>query len=142
MSRQFGPCGESIEVTYPVQKLAVDLTAPTTWNGESSIVSVTGIDASSGLTTVFSVPSAKGVVSRVSFGAMTSQDYTVKLTIDNEVKYNGVWTVTDAGPVLFGGNGGNNSMYDPVFFEENFLLEIQSTSDTSINADITYRKLD
>jgi len=140
MSREFGPCGENISV-YGMPVLAPDLTAPTTWDGLAPTTTITGIDASSGLTTVLSLPDASGYITWLNFGSMTAEDYTIKLTIDGAVIWNDVWTVTGSTAQLIGAASTAAKVYDPVAFNNSFLLEIQSTSDNNICATYMRRKL-
>ena len=121
-------------------KWAADLTAPTTWVGTSSTVQISGIDPSSGLTTVISIPSKKGVMNLITMNSLTAEDYTIKLTIDGVVKWNGVWTVAASSAALIGGIATTVLGYDPCPFDNSFLLEIQSTSDTSINVTYQFRE--
>ena len=123
-------------------KWAADLTAPSTWTSATgSSVQITGLDPSSGLTTAISIPAKKGVMNSITLNSMVSEDYTIKLTIDGVVKWNDVWAVGNSTVALIGGTSVGVLGYDPCPFDNSFLLEIQSTSDTAINVTYQFREI-
>ena len=122
-------------------KLAPDLTAPTTWEGQRPFVRITGINASAGLTTVLSI-SGKGVVSYAAFIDLTAASNTIKLTIDGDVIFNDDWTTTGTNPAIIGAaTATSDFFYDPVSFNSSFLLELQTPVDTNVEFEYMYRKL-
>ena len=119
-------------------RLAPDLAAPTTWAGQRPSITITGINPSAALTTVLSITGEKGVINYSYFDNMTAENYTVKLTVDGSVIYNDVWAVANTAPTFNGAHTTSSFYTDPIYYSTSFLLEIQSTTDTSI--DYTYTK--
>jgi hypothetical protein len=131
----------AISGSQTLPTLAPDLSAPSNWQGGGSSVLITGINPSAGLTDVLNITNQKGVISLARFTSMAPEDYTIELTIDDEIIFNDTWTVTSASPVLWGGDAAGNVWLEPVPFYRSFLLRIQSTTDTNIEFEYIHRKL-
>jgi len=121
-------------------RLAPDLTLPATSSGASMVTSITGIDPSAGLTTVLSITSTKGYIPYLVLSNLASENYTIKLTIDGDVIWNGVKAVSAANIILIGGSSTSILGFDPFPFNTSFLLEVQSTTDTDISCGFLMRK--
>lgn len=109
---------------------------------------VAGIDGSSGLVTALSL-TGKYAISLLLFSSMNAEAFTCKLTVDGEVIYNDtdtIYTSSASGLWCIFGRGGavtassnlnsypwNASTMSHFVCESSLLLEIQSTTDTSIN---------
>ena len=124
-----------------ISQLAPDLTAPTTWNGLASSINIVGLNPSAGLTTAISIPAKKGSINYLTLNSLIAEDYTIKLTIDGVVIWNDVWTISGTSAILIGGPNTSTLGFDPCYFNESFLLEIQSTTDTSIGLTYVFREL-
>lgn len=119
-----------------IPTLAPDLTWP-----NSKLISntgykqIAGIDATAGLTTALSL-TGKFLISGLLFDDMISEAYTVKMTVDGVVIWNdSIASVTSTALVLYGAasNSFTNSTNEPGFIcNTSLLLEIQSTTDTSV----------
>jgi len=97
---------------------------------------VTGIDASSRLTTVLSL-TGKYVISYIVLSALTAESNTSKLTIDGVVIWSDTYT-TGTSDALFGSVETNAAgISESIQCESSFLLEYQTATDTSIN--LTYQ---
>lgn len=112
-------------------KLAPDLTWPSTRSFSGALYAqVTGIDASSGLTTVLSL-AGKFKINYVELSAMTAETNTIKVTVDGVVIMNGTNTFTEN--AIIGGTGNNPAVTsEEILCNTSFLLEVQTTSDTNI----------
>ena len=140
MARTFGSSGE-ITILGVMPQLAPNLTWPADTNGESAITTVTGIDPSAGLTTVLSITSTKGYISYAALGGVLSEAFTIKLTIDGVIIWNDSKTMVSSTSILIGGSSTTNLMYDVVQFDDSFLLEVQSATDTNISFSYLLRKI-
>ena len=121
-------------------RLAPDLTWPADTSGSSPQIILTGIDPSAGLTTVLSITGTKGYISLLYLSGCISENFTIKLTVDGTIIWNDVKNVTSAIAVLIGGINPSNFFYDSVSFNDSFLLEVQSTTDTDIGCQYVLRK--
>ena len=110
--------------------LAPDLTFPSDLLVSNGYKQITGIDATSGLTTALSL-TGKFAISHAFFFSFTAETVTLKLTIDGKVIMNDTYTSGTSQLVI-----GNESTSDRDHIistcEDTFLLEIQTATDTSI----------
>tara|TARA_R110000787_G_scaffold174803_1_gene287353 strand:+ start:34 stop:450 length:417 start_codon:yes stop_codon:yes gene_type:complete len=116
-------------------KLAPDLTYPAGKAGGNNLKDISGIDASSGLTTVLSL-TGKFAISYIAFTNQTTELNTYKLTIDGVVVWSNTHTATTATDVFLGSvtQTGSSWVSDTIITcEQTFLLEVQTATDTSIN---------
>lgn len=126
-----------------IPELAPDLTFPSdTQNGLKTTKSVTGIDASSGLTTVLSA-TGKFILRHLIFTELTNADtMTFKMTIDGEVIMNDVGfsqsgtTLSIISPALT--TDGPNEEY---VVNDSILVEMQTTTDTGFNMSYLLRPI-
>lgn len=112
--------------------LAADLTFPSSLKASSPLVEVLGINATASLTTILSL-TGKYHIGYLSFMNIAVENITIKLTIDDVV----IWNDTYANP--------GTSIYllaeitaagikSPGFVcKSSFLLELQTTADSSID---------
>lgn len=113
-------------------QLAPDLTYPSTLSNSSGFVSVSGIDGSSGLTTALSL-SGKFAIDLLWFSGLALESMTFKLTVDGVVIWNSSFTLLVSSLSLFGAfTSSNNSTTSSMQCKNSLLLEIQTTSDTSV----------
>lgn len=113
-------------------QLAPDLTYPSTLSGSSGFVTVAGIDGSSGLTTALSL-SGKFAIDLLYFAGLALESMTFKLTVDGVVIWNSSFSVSGTSLSLFGAfNSAANSTTSSMQCKNSLLLEIQTTSDTSV----------
>ena len=128
----------TVYVTSPLPSLAPDLTLPATSNSiNNMLTNITGINPSAGLTTVLSITGTKGYIPFLSLYNLTSENYTIKLTIDGVVIWNDVKNVGSAITQFIG----NGTTLDVAPFNDSFLFEVQSTTDTSISCQFLMRKI-
>lgn len=134
MSREFGICGQ-IVIDGGGIKLAPDLTFPAsaTFGTTSPSITITGIDASSGLTTLVSLV-GKFAVSFMLIGNATIENITLKLTIDGVPIWNDTMLSGSTLSNLVGDLGDNAT--NEFICDSSLLLEAQTLTDTSI--DFTY----
>jgi len=131
MSNTFGPCGE-VSVIGFLPELDEDLTFPSSVTS-SGYKEITGIDCSSGLTTVLSL-TGKHIVSLLYLTNMTPENVTVKLTIDGVVRWDDSFSLGSTAIPLLGTNFSNNTAATDFFgCQTSFLLEVQTATDTSID---------
>lgn len=117
------------DLTYPSDKLL----------DPSTNKQITALDATGGLTTALSL-TGKFAISFLFFSVISNgQTLAIKLTIDGIVIWNDIgFTFSDAGGelALLGGpntvGSGDKVMAETIICKETFLLEIQTSSDTSI----------
>lgn len=115
-------------------QLAPDLKFPSDKNSLTNTTLISGIDGSSGLTTALSL-TGKFIVSYISLANFVAETSTVKLTIDGVVIWNDTFT-TATGTDYFIGNVVANYTDVTLQCNSSFLLEIATTTDTSV--DLTY----
>lgn len=113
-----------------IPRLAPDLTYPSSTSSPGVVYKqITGIDASSGLTTALSLSGGKFYVGYLSFQDLTAENITIKLTVDGEVKWNDTYTSSTL-ETIFGNISTNVSELQGC--EDSFLLEVQTATDTDI----------
>ena len=96
----------------------------------SEKILISGIDGSSGLTTAVSL-TGKYAISYLRFSALSNESTTVKMTVDGEVIYNDTRsTIASNQWFIFGGESESLPFFT---CDSSFLLEIQTTSDSSVN---------
>lgn len=119
-------------------KLAPDLTYPSSLNGSSPHILVTGIDASSGLTNLLNL-SGKYIVSALYILDLTAESITVKLTVDGVIVWNDTFVTSTILSLLSPSyNSESHPSYGPAIrCDSSFLLQLQTTSD----ADVSFRYL-
>jgi len=110
--------------------LAPDLTFPSDLLTNNGYKQITGIDASSGLTTALSLV-GKFAISSAVFISMTAETVTLKLTIDDTIIMNDTYT-SGTSQLVIGNESVNDRDHIVVTCQETFLLEIQTATDTSI----------
>jgi len=111
-------------------RLAPDLSFPSDiTQGSYPIVTITGIDASAGLTTALSL-TGKFSVSVIQFQNLPTDNVTFKLTVDGVVIWNSTPTLTVTAISLL---GRATTFLDPIQCNASFLLEVQTTADPSID---------
>ncbi len=120
-------------------QLAPDLTRLDTQNANSTRVTVTGIDASSGLTEVLAL-TGKYVVNLLDFQGLTAESDTVKLTIDGVVIFEETFTVGTT-LVVIGTLGAVSDDLQGYLVNSSLSLEIQTATDTSIQLDYQVRPI-
>lgn len=116
-------------------KLAPDLTFPSSKISNANYVQITGINAVGSLTTALSL-TGKFSVSYLALNSVAAETITVKLTVDgvviwNDTYANTVTTVNNFIGTLESVSGG--AAEQAVQCESSFLLELQTTADTSVN---------
>jgi hypothetical protein len=128
----------SLGASGSLPRLAPDLTLPATSNSPNNMLTnITGINPSAGLTTVISITGTKGYIPFLSLFNLLSENYTIKLTIDGVVIWNDVKNVGSATTQFIG----NGATLDVAPFNDSFLFEVQSTTDTSISCSFLMRKI-
>lgn len=122
-------------------KLAPDLTYPSTLQSGTGYVRVT-INAVGSLTTALSL-SGKFVVERLEFDQLLSETVTIKLTIDGTVIWNDTYTSPAANTVYLLGLAGVAGITNPssIRCDSSLLLELQTTTDTSVNLQYVARPI-
>ena len=123
-----------------VPRLEPDLTFPSSVFADQGIVVVTGIDASSALTTLLSL-TGKYLIQALIITSITAENITVKLTVDGEI----IWNDTYANPstaiyLLSSLNTISNpgiSFGSGIQCNSSFLLELQTAADN----DVTFQYL-
>ena len=114
-------------------QLAPDLTYPSSLGVNRGYVWVTGIDASAGLTTALSL-TGKFAIDLLQFVGLTNESITVKLTVDGVIIWNDTYVTGATTLRLFGLNeSGGEDTPSTMQCNESLLLEIQTTTDTSID---------
>lgn len=118
--------------SYPL--LAPDLTYPSAQPTGVNYNITTGIDATSGLTTILSLTGSY-VVSYLRLANLTSGDTnTLKLTVDGVIIWDDTFTgITDK--FLINGPNVSDVIGETIQCESSLLLEIQTTTDTNIRFD-------
>lgn len=120
-------------------RLAPDLSFPSGVGG-SGAYRITGIDGTGGLTTALSLTGGAFSVSLLEFTALTSENVTIKLTIDGVVIWNDTFVSGTSLPLL-GVSEGAVGVAGEIQCESYFLLEIQTTTDTSVTLDYLARPI-
>lgn len=111
-------------------KLDADLSWPSIANASSGFPSVT-VDPSGGLTTILSLSGKFAISYAELFSLTNAENYTVKLTVDGQVIWNETFAAVGTNAYLIGTQ--NNTYQDvPTSCEATWLLEVQSTVDTSV----------
>lgn len=120
-------------------KLDVDLTFPSDLLDQAAYKQIDGIDASSGLTTALSL-TGKFAIAHLSFINMLAESQTFKLTIDGVVIMNDTF-VGQADQLIVG--DASNTTRDNIIIQcdESLLLEVQTTTDTSITLNYVARPI-
>ena len=136
MSRDFAPFGEVI-VQGSVPVLDTDLSFPSSLASGVSYKEDTGIDATSGLTTLLTL-TGKHVINLLSISSLVSESITIKLTVDGVIRWNDTFVVSSTTLALLGGNFDSSSAYDISSCESSYLLELQTTTASSV----TFRHLE
>lgn len=124
----FGGGGSSIPL------LAPDLTYPSDKAADSvTYKSISGIDGTSGLATALSL-SGSFKINYLEFNSMTSEQVTIKMTIDGDIIFNDTFNMSSTSLLLFGGGMGTLEAEQQEVFKCNssLLLEIQTTTDNSV----------
>ena len=104
------------------------------------------IDPSAGLTTAISL-TGKFAVSSMGVSNTTAESFTIKLTIDSVVIINDTFTASSSGiSILNAVNGTAQSSVayngiGAIVCESSLLLEVQSTTDTSVNVNFVARPI-
>jgi len=116
-------------------QLAPDLTYPLDKASPTNVhTNITGIDATGGLTTALSL-TGKFVISRLHITGTTTENITIKLTIDGIVIWNTTVAIFTSGISLLGGAGSSAASPNidfPVQIDSSLLLEVQTITDTDI----------
>lgn len=150
MVYRIGGCSMTIKTSSlggggGIPALAPDLT----WPASKAVSSVgykriTGINATAGLTTALSL-TGKFLINGLIFDSMTSETYTVKLTVDGVVIWNDSMTSIGSSTLVLYGSASSsfsNSTNELGFIcNTSLLLEIQSTTDTSVNLEYIARPI-
>lgn len=116
-------------------KLAPDLLYHSSKESDTgSTTLVSGIDASSGLTTVISL-TGKFSVRLMRLDSLIAEQITIKLTIDGVVIWNDTFTLTSTGLWLWGfeQSGSAKTIVEDFICEESLLLELQTTTASSVD---------
>ncbi len=115
-------------------KLAPNLTFPSSLSGTSGHSVITGINAVGSLTTALSL-TGKFMIDLLRFDGLLAESMIFKLTVDGVVIWND--TFTPASNLLLIGNdntaGIASAGMSPIQCDSSLLLEVQTTTDTSIN---------
>lgn len=117
-------------------ELAPDLTFPSSLSAGVAYKETTGIDATSGLTTLLSL-TGKHMISLLEIRSLISESITVKLTVDSVVIWNDTFALSSTVLFLLGSNSSTSTSADFFSCNSSFLLELQTTTDT----DVTFRGL-
>ena len=112
-------------------QLAPDLTFPATLLGQNGFANVSAIDASAGLTTALSL-SGKFAINLLTFNSLSSEVITVKLTIDGVVIWNDSSTANINLQLLGSNTRADANVPESITCNTSLLLEVQTTTDTSI----------
>ena len=118
-------------------ELAPDLTFPSSLSAGVAYKETTGIDATSGLTTLLSL-TGKYMISMLEIRSLISESITVKLTVDGNVIWNDTFVLASTVLLLLGNNLTSSTATDYFSCTSSFLLELQTTTDT----DVTFRHLE
>lgn len=116
-------------------KLAPDLTYPSNKSSNKNYVYISGINAVGSLTTALSL-TGKFSVSYLALGSVAAETITVKLTVDGVVIWNDTYANTATAINNFIGtfeNLSDGAAEQAIQCESSFLLELQTTADTSVN---------
>ena len=114
-------------------KLAPDLSFPSDRAVGQEYIEVTGIDCSSGLTTVLSLTGGKFAIPFVRMVNMTNESVTIKLTIDGVVIYNDTFVLGTTSYQVIGNADASPNDILIIQCDSTFLLECNTTADTSID---------
>jgi len=131
----------SSKASGELPRLAPDLTYPTDKSSATiGWIKVSGIDASSGLTTALSL-TGKFVITFLQFSNLTNESLVVKLTVDGVIIWND--TIPSSGTLnnLLGAIDATNSPAEFIQCDTTFLLEVQTATDTSIDLDYLARPI-
>lgn len=112
-------------------QLAPDLTYPSNKAFSTTVYNeITGIDASGSLTVALSL-TGKFTVSYLVFEDLTSEQITIKLTIDGDIVWNDTFTSGASQALL----GNTTPFVIPELYmcKSSFLLEVQTLTDTNIS---------
>jgi len=122
-------------------QLAPDLTYPSSpTTGSVTYQVITGINGTGGLTTALSL-TGKYAVMFLEFLSVVAENVTIKLTIDGVVIWNENFT-SSSSIALFGNNSGANAGPNEILqCETSLLLEIQTTTDTSVQLNYLARPI-
>jgi len=121
-------------------RLAPDLTYPgDRLTSTIQFSSVTGIDASSGLTTLLNL-SGKFYIDFLEIDSITAETNTCKLTVDGVVVWNDTYA-TGTSDYLLGSRGVSNTIAGSIQCDTSFLLEYQTQTDTSITFNYNARPI-
>lgn len=121
--------------------LAADANQPT--NGYSTASTVSGIDASAGLTTALSL-SGKYAIRLLQFEDLTNEACTIKLTIDGDVLFDRTSTFGAACTIIGKTQPdgvGHFQAEEAYACNSSLLLEIETATDTSISLRYIVRKI-
>lgn len=125
-------------------RFAADLTWPSDKSSSANTYkTITAIDGSLGLVTALSL-TGKFSVAALGFENMVNENYTVKLTVDGVVIWNDTVSVTTGDLWLLGpaSSAITNTGHDGVYIcNSSLLLEIQSTTDTSVDLNYITRPI-
>ena len=111
------------DLNYPVNKVA----------GDQTIISIAGIDGSSGLVTALSL-TGKYYVSFLRYSGITNESMTHKLTVDGVVIWNDSAVSGGTSLALLGSTTATvQTPPETIQCDATFLLEVSTTADTSIN---------
>jgi exopolysaccharide biosynthesis protein len=113
-------------------RLAPDLSAIGNYDSGNNVFTViSGIDASAGLTTALSL-TGRFAVDWLRFDFLTAESNTFKLTIDGVVIFNET-VLTPTAQSIIGQLGSSTSINDGSYLvQDSLLLEVQTTTDNSI----------
>jgi len=114
-------------------RLAPDSTWPSSLSGSTGYVEVTGINAVGSLTTALSL-TGKYAIDYLRFDNLASESMTFKLTVDGVVIWNDTFTPSST-LRLFGLSnvGATGNIPSRMLCEDSFLMEVQTTADTSVH---------
>jgi len=114
-------------------QLAPDLTFPADKATTANYKIITGIDASSGLTSLIS-GSGKFLITLLSTSSTIAESNTAKLTIDGVVIFNSSFTADASVNPFIGSADSGNALAEPSYLvNSSFDFEYQTTTDTSID---------
>ena len=123
-------------------QLGADLTFPSTITDyDDGIISVVGIDTTSGLTEVLGL-TGKYSIQHLNFTSMSLESAQIKLTVDGVVIWDDTFVLGDPTLLLYGASTNSGAGLDsPFVCQSSLSLEIQMSVDTDINFKYLVRKI-
>ncbi len=124
----------SISGSGGLPRLAPDLTYPASKIGSGNFKKITGIDASSGLTTALSL-TGNFAVSYLAFHRQTAESNRYKLTVDGVVIWDDTKVASTGVDVFLGNVNVSGTLYSSdtvIECKNSLLLEVHTATDTDI----------